>query len=107
MADESSVVCSIAQERHHSTAMWRNMWTLLLWLLGVSIVAFLIMAVLFLLREAWLPAARQGDTALYQVLERILSGDDLRPGQSLRRSRLKTGSGGLVQSRHFPRPRPV
>ncbi len=33
--------------------------------------------------EAWLPAARQGDTALDQVLERILSGDDLRPGQSL------------------------
>lgn len=57
MAEETTVVCSIAQERHHSTALWRNLWTLLLWLLGVSIVAFLMMAVLFLLREAWLPAA--------------------------------------------------
>jgi hypothetical protein len=57
MKDEIGVVCSIAQERHRGTARWRNMWTLLLWLLGLSITIFLVMAVLFLLREDWLPAA--------------------------------------------------
>jgi len=57
MTEEVGVVCDIAQERHRGASMWRNMWTLLLWLLGASIVVFLMMAVLFLLREAWLPAA--------------------------------------------------
>ena len=57
MTDEFGIVCDIAQERHHGAALWRNMWTLLLWLLGLSIVLFLVMAVLFLLREEWLPAA--------------------------------------------------
>jgi GT2 family glycosyltransferase len=33
--------------------------------------------------EAWLPAPRSGDLALGEVLERVLSGEDLRPGQSL------------------------
>ena len=33
--------------------------------------------------EAWLPAPRSGDAALAEVLERIIAGEDLRPGQSL------------------------
>ncbi len=33
--------------------------------------------------EAWLPKPRQGDLALAEVLERVIAGDDLRPGQAL------------------------
>jgi hypothetical protein len=57
MQDENGLVCSIAQERHRGSALWRNMWTILLWLLGASITVFLVLAVVFLLREEWLPAA--------------------------------------------------
>ena len=57
MNDESGIVCDIAQARHQGSILWRNMWTLLLWLVGVSIVVFLMLAILFLLREDWLPAA--------------------------------------------------
>lgn len=57
MNDEPGVVCDIAQTRHRGAFVWRNLWTLLIWLLGLSITLFLVMAVLFLLREEWLPAA--------------------------------------------------
>jgi hypothetical protein len=33
--------------------------------------------------EAWLPAPRVGDEALRQALERVIAGEELRPGQSL------------------------
>lgn len=36
-----------------------------------------------ILPEAWLPAGREGDGALAQVLESVAAGDELRPGQSL------------------------
>jgi hypothetical protein len=33
--------------------------------------------------EAWLPAPRAGDDALREVLDRVVAGEELRPGQSL------------------------
>ena len=57
MADEVGVVCDIAQDRHRGAVIWRNLWTLLLWIVGLSVVIFLVMAVLYLIQEDWLPAA--------------------------------------------------
>ena len=56
MAEEVTVVCSIAQQRHRSTSVWRNLWTLLLWVFGVVIVVFLALAIFFYLRQEWLQA---------------------------------------------------
>ena len=33
--------------------------------------------------EAWLPTPRQGDTALAELLDRVIAGEELRPGQLL------------------------
>ena len=57
MANEATVICKIAQERHRNAALWRNLWTILLWVFGAAIVVFLVLAVLLFLRQDWLPAA--------------------------------------------------
>ena len=49
--------CEYARERHRNMTMWLNLWTLLLFVFGVAVVAFLVTAILFFLRESWLPAA--------------------------------------------------
>ncbi len=49
--------CTYAQERHRNMAMWRNLWTILLFAFGAAVVVFLVLAVLFLLRQDWLPGA--------------------------------------------------
>ena len=49
--------CEYARERHRNFAMWRNLWSILLFVFGTAIVLFLISAVLFFLRSDWLPAA--------------------------------------------------
>jgi len=38
-------------------AMWRNLWTILLFAFGAAVVVFLVLAVLFFLRQDWLPGA--------------------------------------------------
>ncbi len=49
--------CDYARERHRNIAMWRHLWTILLFVFGTSVVVFLCLAVLFLLRQDWLPGA--------------------------------------------------
>lgn len=51
----SDIVCNTARLRHRNAAMWLKLWTILLYAFGVSVVVFLVFAVLFLLREEWLP----------------------------------------------------
>jgi len=36
--------------------MWRNLWTILLFAFGASVVVFLVLAIVFFIRQDWLPA---------------------------------------------------
>jgi hypothetical protein len=49
--------CEYARERHHNLLLWRNLWSILIFMLGSAIVISLAVAVLFLLRQSWLTAA--------------------------------------------------
>jgi hypothetical protein len=55
MAGEITVLCKVAQQRYRNAALWRNLWTILLWVFGTAVVIFLVIAILFLLRQDWLP----------------------------------------------------
>jgi len=57
MASEVSLLCQLALQRHRDAALWRNLWTILIWVFGATVVAFLVLAVVWFLREQWLPAA--------------------------------------------------
>lgn len=50
-------ICDFLFERWKNLALWRNLWTILLFLLGIAFTIFLIGAVLFFVRESWLPGA--------------------------------------------------
>lgn len=57
MPKESLTPCEYARARHHQLALWRNLWTILLFLFGAAVVTFLVLSVLFFLKQEWLPAA--------------------------------------------------
>jgi uncharacterized membrane protein YcjF (UPF0283 family) len=49
--------CEYARERHRNIAMWRNLWTILLFAFGAAVVVFLVLATVLFIRQDWLPAA--------------------------------------------------
>jgi hypothetical protein len=49
--------CEFLFDRWKNLAMWRNLWTILIFVLGVSFTIFLIGAVFLFIRSSWLPAA--------------------------------------------------
>jgi hypothetical protein len=49
--------CSIAFERYKNLARWRNLWTILLFVFGASVIIFLVGAVFLFIKESWLPGA--------------------------------------------------
>jgi hypothetical protein len=49
--------CQLAIERYRNFARWRNLWSILLFVLGASVVLFLLAAIFLLIREEWLPVA--------------------------------------------------
>lgn len=57
MAGGLSLACKYAQDRHRDMRRWRNLWTLLLFVFGATIVGFLSFSILLFIREAWLPGA--------------------------------------------------
>jgi|SRR5713226_7010609 len=57
MANGIMTPCEYARERHRTIAMWRNLWTILLFAFGASVVVFLVLSVVFFLRQDWLPGA--------------------------------------------------
>jgi LPS O-antigen subunit length determinant protein (WzzB/FepE family) len=57
MTHEVTILCKIAQDRHRNAALWRNLWTILLWVFGAAIIIFLVIAIFFFLRQDWLPGA--------------------------------------------------
>lgn len=55
--DTSEIACQIAQQRFKNIALWRNLWTILIFAFGVVVVIFLVMAIVFFLHQDWLPGA--------------------------------------------------
>lgn len=49
--------CSIAFERYKNLARWRNLWTILLFVFGASLILFLVGAVFLFINASWLPGA--------------------------------------------------
>lgn len=49
--------CEYAIERHQNLLRWRNLWTILLFVFGTAVIIFLVIAIFFYLREAFLPGA--------------------------------------------------
>lgn len=55
--NDRNVICKIAQQRHRNAALWLTLWNILIWVFGAAVVIFLVIAILFFLRQEWLPAA--------------------------------------------------
>jgi hypothetical protein len=53
--DTNEIACQFAQQRYKNIALWRNLWTILIFAFGVVVVVFLVMAIVFLIRQDWLP----------------------------------------------------
>jgi hypothetical protein len=49
--------CQFALERYRNFARWRNLWTILLFVLGASVVLSLLGAIFLFIRADWLPVA--------------------------------------------------
>ncbi len=49
--------CQLAIERYRNFARWRNLWSILLFVLGAAVVLFLLAAILLSIRQEWLPMA--------------------------------------------------
>ncbi len=66
MEGERGILCELALQRHRNAALWLNLWTILIWVFGAAVVAFLVVAIVLFLREQWLAAAL---TALASIAE--------------------------------------
>lgn len=49
--------CQFAVERHKNLARWRNLWTILLFVFGTTVILFLCASILLFINESWLPGA--------------------------------------------------
>ena len=49
--------CEYARERHRNILMWRNLWTILLFVFGTAVIVFAVLAVALFIREEWLAGA--------------------------------------------------
>ena len=49
--------CLYAMKRYVDKRRWLNLWTLLLWIFGATVVIFCCIAILLFIRETWLPGA--------------------------------------------------
>lgn len=57
MPDDAITPCEYARLRHQNLVMWRDPWTILLFVFGASVIVFLSLAVVLFIRSAWLPGA--------------------------------------------------
>jgi len=49
--------CDFLFSRWKTLALWRNLWTILIFLLGAAFMIFLVAAVLFFIKQSWVVAA--------------------------------------------------
>ena len=47
----------LAYERYRSLALWRSLWTALIFVLGLATTIFLIASIFLFVRESWIPGA--------------------------------------------------
>ncbi len=57
MTDLDPDLCVVAMERYTDKRRWLNLWTMLLWIFGVTVVLFSCVAILLFVRQTWLPGA--------------------------------------------------
>lgn len=57
MPGNVSIPCEIAQQRYRNAALWKNLWTILIFAFGAAVVVFLVVAIAFFIRQEWLPGA--------------------------------------------------
>ena len=57
MSNGNVTPCEYARDRHRNLVTWRNLWTILLFAFGAAVVIFLVLAVIFFLRQDWLVGA--------------------------------------------------
>ena len=49
--------CAFAVERYKSIARWRNLWTILIFIFGTTVIVFLCAAIVLFINQSWLPGA--------------------------------------------------
>jgi hypothetical protein len=49
--------CEFARERYYNRALWRNLWTILLFVFGSVVVLFFVAAIVLFIRQNWVPGA--------------------------------------------------
>jgi len=49
--------CEFAIERYRNIAKWRNMWTILLFIFGATVIVFLCGSILLFIMQSFLPGA--------------------------------------------------
>ena len=57
MTDGTYILCEIAQQRFRNAALWKTLWTVLLYAFGAAVVVFLVLAITLFIRQEWLPGA--------------------------------------------------
>jgi len=57
MSQRSFDPCGFAIERYKGIARWRNLWTILLFFFGATVVVFLCICIVLFIKESWLPGA--------------------------------------------------
>src|SRR5438874_10850096 len=49
--------CQYAQDRHQNFLRWRNLWTILLFVFGSTVIVFLSLAIVLFITQSWLTGA--------------------------------------------------
>jgi hypothetical protein len=57
MAGESTLLEQIIYLRYRNALLWRNLWSILLFIFGASLILFALVTILFLIRQDWIPSA--------------------------------------------------
>jgi hypothetical protein len=57
MAAESDLYEQIVYNRYRNALIWRNLWSILLFIFGTSVIVFFVAAILFLIKQDWVPGA--------------------------------------------------
>jgi hypothetical protein len=57
MRQNSFDPCRIAVDRYKNYAMWRNLWTILLFFFGSTIIVFACVSILLFINQGWLASA--------------------------------------------------
>jgi hypothetical protein len=57
MATDSDLLQQIVYNRYRNALIWRNLWSILLFIFGASLILFAVVTIFFLIRQDWIPSA--------------------------------------------------